>query len=198
MASESESNLRLEIGHVLFIDLVGYSKLLIDEQKERLRQLTDIVLATPQVGEATNEELVRLPTGDGMALVFRNSLEEPVQCALEIARALKEHPEIQVRMGIHSGPVSKVTDLNGRTNIAGAGINLAQRVMDCGDAGHILLSQRVTDDLAQYRQWQPQLHDLGEVEVKHRVRVRVFNLYNKELGNPGVPAKLRQAKRQTA
>ena len=120
---------------------------MIDEQKERLRQLTDIVLATPQVGEATNEELVRLPTGDGMALVFRNSLEEPAQCALEIARALKEHPEIQVRMGIHSGPVSKVTDLNGRTNIAGAGINLAQRVMDCGDAGHILLSRHVVEDL---------------------------------------------------
>src|SRR6266513_4044690 len=120
MASESESNLRLEIGHVLFIDLVGYSKLLIDEQKERLHQLTDIVLATPQVSEATNEELVRLPTGDGMALVFRNSSEEPARCALEVARALKGHPEIQVRMGIHSGPVSKVTDLNGRTNIAGA------------------------------------------------------------------------------
>jgi len=117
MSSESESNLHLEIGHVLFIDLVGYSKLLIDEQKERLRQLTAIVLATPQVCEATNEDLVRLPTGDGMALVFRNSLEEPAQCALEIARALREHPEIQVRMGIHSGPVSKVTDLNGRTNI---------------------------------------------------------------------------------
>src|ERR1700730_6297154 len=143
MAADPQKNLRLEIGHVLFIDLVGYSKLLIEEQKEWLRQLTDIVLATAQVREATNEKLVRLPTGDGMALVFRNSSEEPAQCALEIARALKDHPEIEVRMGIHSGPVSEMTDVNGRTNIAGAGINMAQRVMDCGDAGHILLSQHV-------------------------------------------------------
>ena len=196
MPSESESNLRLEIGHVLFIDLVGYSKLLIDEQKERLRQLTDIVLATPQVDQATNEELVRLPTGDGMALVFRNSLEEPAQCALEIARALKEHPEIQVRMGIHSGPVSKVTDLNGRTNIAGAGINLAQRVMDCGDAGHILLSRHVVEDLAQYRQWSQRLHDLGECEVKHGIKLSLANLFGDDFGNAAVPAKLTGATTQ--
>src|SRR6266446_6514399 len=150
MMPESESNLRLEIGHVLFIDLVGYSKLLIEEQKQWFRQLTDIVLATLQVVRATNEQLVRLPTGDGMALVFRNSSEEPAQCALEIAQGLKEHPEIPVRMGIHSGPVSEVTDVNGRTNIAGAGINMAQRVMDCGDAGHILLSKHVAEDLEQY------------------------------------------------
>ena len=201
MAPESESNLRLEIGHVLFIDLVGYSKLLIEEQNERLRQLTDIVLATAQVREATNEKLVRLPTGDGMALVFRNSSEEPAQCALEIAQALREHGEILVRMGIHSGPVSEVTDVNGRTNIAGAGINLAQRVMDCGDAGHILLSQRVADDLAQYRQWSPRLHDLGECEVKHGVRLQVVNLYTGELGNPEAPDKFkkpRSAKRAGA
>ena len=196
MASESESNLRLEIGHVLFIDLVGYSKLLIDEQKERLRELTDIVLATRQVGEATNEELVRLPTGDGMALVFRNSLEEPAQCALEIARALKEHPEIQVRMGIHSGPVSKVTDLNGRTNIAGAGINLAQRVMDCGDSGHILLSRHAVEDLAQYRQWSQRLHDLGECEVKHGIKLSLANLFGDDFGNAAVPAKLAGATTQ--
>jgi len=196
MASESESNLRLEIGHVLFIDLVGYSKLLIDEQKERLRELTDVVLATRQVGEATNEELVRLPTGDGMALVFRNSLEEPAQCALDIARALKEHPQIQVRMGIHSGPVSKVTDLNGRTNIAGAGINLAQRVMDCGDAGHILLSRHVVEDLAQYRQWSQRLHDLGECEVKHGIKLSLANLFGDDFGNAAVPAKLAGATTQ--
>ncbi len=184
MAPESENNLRLEIGHVLFIDLVGYSKLLIEEQKERLGQLTEIVLATAQVREAPNEQLVRLPTGDGMALVFRNSAEEPARCALEIAQALKEHPEIRVRMGMHSGPVSEVTDVSGRSNIAGAGINLAQRVMDCGDAGHILLSQRVADDLGQYRQWSPRLHDLGECEVKHGVRLHIVNLYTEELGNP--------------
>src|SRR6266850_584780 len=153
MAAESENHLRLEIGHVLFIDLVGYSKLLIEEQKERLSQLTDIVLATAQVREAPDEQLVRLPTGDGMALVFRNSSEEPARCALEIAKALKQHPEIAVRMGIHSGPVSEVTDVSGRSNIAGAGINLAQRVMDCGDAGHILLSKHVAEDLEEYEQW---------------------------------------------
>ncbi len=194
MAPESESNLRLEIGHVLFLDLVGYSKLLIEEQKGRLRQLTDIVLATSQVREATNEKLVRLPTGDGMALVFRNTSEEPVRCALEIAQALKAHSEIPVRMGIHSGPVSEVIDVSERTNIAGAGINMAQRVMDCGDAGHILLSRRVAEDLEQYGHWQVQLHDLGECEVKHGVRVRVVNLYSADVGNPELPKKFRLAK----
>ena len=198
MAPESENNLRLEIGHVLFLDLVGYSKLLIEEQKERMRRLNDIVLATAQVREATNEQLVRLPTGDGMALVFRNSSEEPARCALEIAQALREVPELQVRMGMHSGPVSEVTDLNGRSNIAGAGINMAQRVMDCGDAGHILLSKRVAEDLGQYRQWQAQLHELGEIEVKHGARISVVNLYTEEVGNPAVPEKFKAAKERDA
>src|SRR5689334_23732045 len=129
-----------------------------------------------------------------MALVFRRSAEEPVRCALEIAEALQKHPELPVRMGIHSGPVSEVTDVSGRTNIAGAGINMAQRVMDCGDAGHILLSQRVADDLAQYRQWAPRLHDLGECEVKHGVRVHLVNFYSDELGNPEVPGKIRRGR----
>jgi TolB-like protein/Flp pilus assembly protein TadD len=190
MAPETEDNLRLEIGHVLFIDLVGYSRLLIDEQKEQTRRLTDIVLATRPVREAANEQLVRLPTGDGMALVFRNSLEEPARCALEIGRALQEHPEIRVRMGIHSGPVSEVSDVNERTNIAGAGINLAQRVMNCGDAGHILVSQRVAEDLAEYRQWAPHLHALGECEVKHGLKLSLTNLYGDDFGNAAVPAKL--------
>jgi TolB-like protein len=190
MEPETEGHLRLEIGHVLFIDLVGYSKLLTEEQNEQLRQLTDIVLATGQVVRSTNEKLVRLPTGDGMALVFRNTSEEPAQCALEIAQALKEHPEIKVRMGVHSGPVNEVTDLNGRTNIAGAGINLAQRVMDCGDAGHILLSKRVADDLEEYRNWRPYLHDLGECEVKHGVKVSIVNLFTDQAGNPEPPRKI--------
>src|SRR6266404_1057559 len=187
MAPESENNLRLEIGHVLFLDIVGYSKLLIREQKERLRRLTEIVLATAQVREATNEQIVRLPTGDGMALVFRNSSEEPARCALEIAQALKRHPEIAVRMGIHSGPVSEVTDVSGRSNIAGAGINLAQRVMDCGDAGHILLSKHVAEDLEEYEKWRPLLHDLGSCEVKHGARVSVVNLYDDQFGNAKLP-----------
>jgi TolB-like protein len=190
MPPEAENNLRLEIGHVLFIDLVGYSKLLIEEQKEQLRHLTEIVLATPQVVEATNEKLVRLPTGDGTALVFRNSSEEPVRCALEIAQALKERPDIAVRMGIHSGPVSEVTDVSGRTNIAGAGINTAQRVMDCGDAGHILLSKRLAEDLGNYGRWQPYLHDLGDVEVKHGVRIGIVNFVGDQLGNPALPEKI--------
>src|SRR6516165_1651426 len=190
MAPESDSNLRLEIGHVLFIDLVGYSELLIEEQKERLGQLTEIVLATAQVREA-RKQLAKLPTGDGMALVFRNSAEEPARCALEIAEALKKRPEIPVRMGIHSGPVSEVTDVSGRTNIAGTGINVAQRVMDCGDAGHILFSKRVADDLSPYRQWSLCLHDLGECEVKHGVRLHLFNVSTREFGNPDDPEKLR-------
>jgi len=192
MPLEQSSDSKFEIGHVLFIDIVGYSKLLIEEQKERLGQLTKIVLGTAQVRESTDEQLVRLPTGDGMALVFRHSAEEPARCALEIAEALRKHPEIPVRMGIHSGPVSEVTDVSGRTNLAGAGINMAQRVMDCGDAGHILLSQHVADDLVQYRQWAPRLRDLGECEVKHGVRLHLVNLYAEPLGNPETPEKFRQ------
>src|SRR6266446_9195832 len=192
MPPESENNLQMEIGHVLFIDIVGYSKLLIEEQKECLSQLTKIVLGTAQVRDSTDEQLVRLPTGDGMALVFRHSAEEPARCALEIAEALRKHPEIPVRMGIHSGPVSEVTDVSGRSNIAGAGINMAQRVMDCGDAGHILLSQHVADDLVQYRQWAPRLRDLGECEVKHGIRLHLVNLYAEPLGNPEPPEKFRQ------
>jgi TolB-like protein/Flp pilus assembly protein TadD len=189
--SGSDDNSRLEIGHVLFIDIVGYSKLLNEEQKERINQLIEIVLATTPVREATDEQLVRLPTGDGMALVFRRSAEEPARCALEIAEVLQKHPELPVRMGIHSGPVSEVTDVSGRTNIAGAGINMAQRVMDCGDAGHILLSQHVADDLVHSRQWASRLRDLGECEVKHGVRLHLVNLYAEPLGNPEPPEKFR-------
>jgi class 3 adenylate cyclase len=195
---DSYDNLHLEIRHVLFIDIVGYSRLLIEEQKERLNQLTEIVLATTPVRVATDEQLVRLPTGDGMALVFQHSPEEPAQCALEIAEALLKHPELPVRMGIHSGPVSEVTDVSGRINIAGAGINMAQRVMDCGDAGHILVSQHVADDLVQYRQWAPRLRDLGECEVKHGVRLHLVNLYAEPLGNAALPQKFKQTKPTSA
>jgi TolB-like protein/Tfp pilus assembly protein PilF/class 3 adenylate cyclase len=194
MPAASESDLQLEIGHVLFIDIVGYSKLLIDEQRERIQELREIVRGTEQFRIAEAEaKLMRLPTGDGGALVFRTSPEAPVLCALEISKALKNHPELHVRMGIHSGPVNEVADLNEQMNMAGAGVNIAQRVMDCGDAGHILLSKRAAEDLGQYRQWQLQLHDLGECDVKHGGRLHVVNLYNGELGNPQVPAKFRQA-----
>jgi class 3 adenylate cyclase len=166
MPTELSSDVKFEIGHVLFIDIVGYSKLLINEQSEQIQKLKEIVRGTEQVRVAEAEgKLLRLPTGDGGALVFRNIPEKPVLCALEISGALKSHPELRVRMGVHSGPVNEVTDLNEQANIAGAGINIAQRVMDCGDAGHILLSKRVADDLEQYPQWRSLLQDLGECEI---------------------------------
>jgi TolB-like protein len=194
MPAASESDLRLEIGHVLFIDIVGYSKLLIDEQRERIQELREIVRGTKQFRLAEAEgKLLRLPTGDGGALVFRTSPEAPVLCALEIGKALKAHSELRVRMGIHSGPVNEVADLNEQVNMAGAGVNIAQRVMDCGDAGHILLSKHTAEDLGHYRQWQAQLHDLGECDIKHGSRLHVVNLYTGEVGNPQVPTKFRQA-----
>src|ERR1700716_3504678 len=185
MTPGSASDVKFEIGHVLFIDIVGYSKLLITEQSNQIQTLKEIVRGTEQVRLAEAEgKLLRLPTGDGGALVFRNNLEAPVLCALEIAKALMSHPEIRVRMGVHSGPVNEVTDLNEQANIAGAGINMAQRVMDCGDAGHILLSKHVADDLEQYAQWRPMLHELGDCELKHGVRISLANLYTEKAGNP--------------
>jgi len=190
MGDEQKSKLRLEIAHVLFIDIVGYSKLRINEQSAQIDTLRDIVRGTEQFHAAEAEgKLLRLPSGDGGALAFRNSPEAPVLCAEEIAKALKSHPDIRVRMGIHSGPVNEVTDLNEQANIAGAGINIAQRIMDCGDAGHILVSKHAAEDLEQYDQWQPYLHDLGECEGKHGERLHVVNLYNNEIGNPAVPGK---------
>jgi tetratricopeptide (TPR) repeat protein len=195
MDGESNADLKLELGHVLFIDIVGYSKLLINDQSESLRLLNEAVLGSRQCRSAeARHKLLRLPTGDGMALIFRNSPDEPARCALEVSEALKAHPDVRVRMGIHSGPVNKVVDVNGRSNIAGAGINMAQRVMDCGDAGHILLSKRVAEDLDNYREWQPLLHDLGQFEVKHGVTVSVVNLYSHTLGNPEPPQKLKRSK----
>src|SRR5438876_3586289 len=190
MPDEQKTQLRLEIAHVLFMDIVGYSKLLIDEQSEALQELNQIVRKTEEVRTAEAAgQLIFLPTGDGMALVFTGSVEEPVECALQISQKLCAQPSLPVRMGIHSGPVHHVADVNQRENIAGAGINIAQRVMDCGDAGHILVSKRVADDLAQYRRWQPYLHELGDVEVKHGVVVSVVNLYADLVGNPAPPAK---------
>src|SRR5438105_7717429 len=191
MPPESSAEVKFEIGHVLFIDIVGYSRLLINQQSDQLETLRKIVRATEQFRAAEAEgKLLRLPTGDGGALVFRNTPEAPVSCALEISKELRNHPELRVRMGIHSGPVNAVTDLNEQANIAGAGINIAQRVMDCGDAGHILLSRHVAEDLEHYPRWQPYLHDLGECEVKHGVRVSIVNLYDDQIGNPRVPKKL--------
>ena len=191
----SEADVKFEIGHVLFVDIVGYSKLLIHEQTEYLQKLREIARATEQFRVAEAEgKLLRLPTGDGGALVFRDSPETPVACAIEISKALKNHPDLRVRMGIHSGPVREVTDLNEQANIAGAGINMAQRVMDCGDAGHILLSKRVADDLEQYGRWRPLLHDLGICEVKHGATLGIVNLYSDDAGNPETPKKFKVEK----
>src|SRR4029077_10882808 len=188
----SEADVKLEIGHVLFIDIVGYSKLLIHEQTEYLQKLREIARATEQFRAAEAEgKLLRLPTGDGGALVFRDNPEAPVACALEISKALKNHPDLRVRMGIHSGPVKEVTDLNEQANIAGAGINIAQSRMDCGDTGHILVSKRVADDLEQYGRWRPLLHELGTCEVKHGASLTLVNLYSDEIGNPELPKKFK-------
>jgi class 3 adenylate cyclase len=186
-----KSDPHLEIAHVLFIDVVGYSRLLVNEQREVVQQLNQLVRKTPQFrkSEAAGK-LIRIPVGDGMALAFFQTPEEPVQCAMEIARALKNHPHIRLRMGAHSGPVDQVKDVNDRVNVTGVGINIAQRVMDCGDAGHILVSKRVADDLAQDSLWQPHLHESGEVDVKHGAKVAVFNVYTAELGNPHPPERL--------
>jgi TolB-like protein/Tfp pilus assembly protein PilF/class 3 adenylate cyclase len=195
MSAEHSLEVKFEIGHVLFIDIVGYSKLLITEQSDQLQTLRQIIRGTEQFRKAEAEgKLLRLPTGDGGALVFQNSPEAPVLCALEISQALKSHPELKVRMGIHSGPVNEITDLNEQANIAGAGINIAQRIMDCGDAGHILLSRHVADDLEHYPQWRSHLAELGECEVKHGARVSVVNLYTEDAGNAAPPTRLMAGK----
>src|SRR5213596_1965406 len=188
MSVESKKEIQLEIAHVLFIDIVGYSKLSISDQHAAVEELTRIVRASEQFQRAeAASRLTRIPTGDGMALAFYTSPEAPAQCAVEISRALKEHPRLQLRMGIHSGLVGGGLDVNERANLAGAGLNTAQRVMDCGDAGHILLSKHVAEDLEEYEKWQPFLHDLGSCEVKHGVRVSVVNLYDDQFGNAKLP-----------
>jgi TolB-like protein/class 3 adenylate cyclase/Tfp pilus assembly protein PilF len=197
--SEIKKEIELEIAHVLFVDLVGYSKLLVDQQRHLLELLNQIVRSSEQIQKAEAiHRLITIPTGDGMALVFYNTPEAPVECALEISRAANEHPALNLRMGAHSGAVSGVLDVSGRSNIAGAGINIAQRVMDCGDTGHILISRHMAEDLEQYGHWKRHLHDLGEVEVKHGARISVVNLYTDELGNPEVPQKFLHARHKTA
>ena len=199
MTTEVKKEVSLEIAHVLFIDIVGYSKLSINDQRAAVDELTSVVRGSEQFQKAeAADKLVKIPAGDGMALVFYTSSEGPVQCATEISRALKNHPKLQLRMGVHSGPISGLVDVTGRANVAGAGINVAQRVMDCGDAGHILLSQRVAEDLDQYDPWRPLLHDLGACEVKHGLRVGVANLYGDEFGNPQLPKKFEMLKKHRA
>src|SRR5256714_4978907 len=197
MPAEVKKEIQLEIAHVLFIDVVGYSKLSINEQGVVVDELNKVVRSSDQyqTAEAAGR-LIKIPTGDGMGLVFHTSPEAPAQCAMEISRALKEHPRLQLRMGVHSGPVSGVIDVNERANVAGAGLNIAQRVMDCGDAGHILLSKHVAEDLEEYEQWRPLLHDLGTCEVKHGVRLSVVNLYDDRFGNATLPRKFETAQKR--
>src|SRR5438309_4717458 len=197
MSVEVKKEIQLEIAHVLFIDIVGYSKLSINEQRAAVDELNEVVRASEQFQEAEAAgRLIKIPTGDGMALVFYTSPEAPVQCAVEISG--KERPHLQLRMGVHSGPVSGVIDVNGHVNLAGAGLNMAQRVMDCGDAGHILLSKRVAEDLAEYEQWRSLLHQLGACEVKHGARISVVNLYADRVGNPQLPKRFQALKKHSA
>ncbi len=197
MSFENSLSGTMKLAHVLFMDIVSYSRLPIDEQASVLHTLQELVRDSTEVAKARKlDQLTSIPTGDGMALVFFNDPTAPVKCALEISKALKSHPEIQIRMGVHSGPVNEIIDVNGRINVAGSGINMAQRVMDSGDAGHILLSKRVAEDLNQYSRWQPLLHDLSEVEVKHAVKVHLFNLYTDEVGNPAPPATVKKRKKR--
>jgi TolB-like protein/class 3 adenylate cyclase/Flp pilus assembly protein TadD len=197
MPTQNKKEIQLEIAHVLFIDIVGYSKLSINEQRAVVDELTQIVRATEQFQKAdASDRLIKIATGDGMALVFYSSPEAPVRCAIELSRVLKDHPRLRLRMGIHSGPVSGVVDVTGRTNLAGAGLNLAQRVMNCGDAGHILLSKHVADDLGEFEEWRPLLHDLGACEVKHAVRLDVTNLHGDGVGNATLPEAFRVIKQQ--
>src|SRR4026209_1265246 len=198
MPIQIKNEIALEIAHVLFIDIVGYSRLSIKDQHAAVEELNQIVRASEQFQRAeAASRLLKIPTGDGMALVFYMSPEAPAQCAVEISRALKEHPGLQLRMGIHSGPVSGVVEVNNRPNLAGAGLNMAQRVMDCGDAGHILLSKHVAEDLAEYEQWRPLLHDLGTCEVKHGVSVAIVNLHADEVGHPQLPKKFQALKKRS-
>src|SRR5438046_1026545 len=199
MPAEVKKEIQLEIAHVLFIDIVGYSKLSINEQHAAVEELNQVVRASEQFQKAeAASRLLKIPTGDGMALVFYASPEAPAQCAVEISHSLKEQPRLHLRMGVHSGPVSGVVDVNERVNLAGAGINMAQRVMDCGDAGHILLSKHVAEDLEEYEQWRPLLHDLGTCEAKHGVRVSVVNLYDDQFGNATLPRKLETVRKRRA
>ena len=197
MAAETAKQMALEIGHVLFVDIVSYSQLSINEQHAAIAELAQTVRSTEQFRKAeAADRLIKIATGDGMALVFYTSPEAPVRCAMEISGALKQHPRLHIRMGIHSGPVSSVTDVTGQTNLAGAGLNLAQRVMECGDAGHILLSKHVAEDMSEFEQWRPLLHDLGTCEVKHGVRITVVNLWSDDIGNREAPQKLRALRKR--
>src|SRR5215470_8527105 len=194
MSTETTKETELELAHVLFIDIVGFAKRLINEQRALLDTLNRIVRNTGAFRrEEATGKLKKIPTSDGLALVFFTGKKKPVECALEIARANIEHTELELRMGVHTGLVSSVIDVNESANVTGAGINMAQRIMDCGDGGHILLSKRVAEDLEQYGEWKPYLHDLGEIEVKHGVRVQIVNLYTENLGNPEVPLRFKAA-----
>src|SRR5882724_11463608 len=199
MAAEVKKEIALEIAHVLFIDIVAYSKMASDDQRAAIEKLNQIVQSTDEFRKEESENrLLKLATGDGMALIFYHSPEDPVECALEISRAVKEqHSNLRLRMGVHSGPVSGMVDVNGRANVAGAGINVAQRVMDCGDAGHILLSKRVAEDLEQFKHWRPHLYHLGECEVKHGEKIEIVNLFTAELGNSERPRRLISRSDQT-
>jgi AAA domain-containing protein/TIR domain-containing protein len=181
-----------ETAHVLFIDIVGYSIQPMEAQRRLVEELQELVRLTPEVGRAAaHDDSIRLPTGDGMAIVFFHDPVDPLRCAMALARSLRQRPHLELRMGLHTGPVYRVADINANANVSGGGIIFAQRVMDCGDAGHILLSSQIADQLRQVGAWP--IHDLGNCEVKHGERLHLFNLYTEEIGNPRLPEKLRSA-----
>ncbi|MEO5753094.1 MAG: adenylate/guanylate cyclase domain-containing protein, partial [Chthoniobacterales bacterium] len=199
MPEHADEQIDLEVAHVLYLDIVSYSKLPSKEQPTAVDALNEVVRASEQFQKAeAADRLLKIPTGDGMALIFYSSPEAPARCAVEVARALKQHPRLPVRMGVHSGSVTGVVDVNSRANLAGAGLNIAQRVMDCGDAGHILVSKNSADDLREYERWLPLLHSLGTCEVKHGVKLQLVNLYDGAIGNPRVPARIRAQRRRLA
>ncbi len=180
---------RLELAHVLFMDLVAFSTWPMEEQRRGLSELQNIVLNTPQVRAGERDHLlIRLPTGDGMALVFFGDPILCVECAFQISAELKKS-RLKLRMGINTGPVYRVADINGEENVAGAGINMGQRIMDAGDAGHILLSKSAAEILLPLQDWSGHVHDLGEHSVKHGVKLQFYNLYTEELGNRALPSR---------
>jgi len=182
-----------EAAHILFVDIVSYSLLPMEEQNKTIDWLQNLVKALPDFQRAIgSKEMISLATGDGLALVFIRDLEAPARCAQQLSLQISSCPGLDLRMGIHTGPVYHRADINENRNISGSGINIAQRVMDCGDKGHILMSKSTAEMLAQLSTWRGMLHDLGEVKVKHGVKIHLVNFFSEQFGNPEVPSKLNQ------
>ena len=191
MYSNPRTDLDLETGHILFIDIVGLARMLALEQQESLHKLSQIIRNT-DAGKTTEEELPRLSTGSGLALAFATTADAAVRCAMQISTGWRTYPELKLRMGIHTGPVNRMTEANDRIGVAGPGVNVARRVTDCGDTGHILLSRHAVERLSDRSHWQPYLHDLGECEVTNGEVIAVVNFYTDEVGNSSPPKRFKR------